>query len=226
MSSPISSSGFSTPSSFAGGLPMARRTMQRSAYYFAYGSNLSPTQMEQRCPGSIAKGLALLPDWSFIVNERGFANVMPTGALAHEVDMMRRKGTLSPVAESLDIGAEEGVWGVLYHLCPEDEKMLDITEGAGFACIKYYADVEVLLPARPRSAASSSTSSSQNESEAEARSYMVPALIYVDRHRVKPSMPREDYVARMNRGIEEAQARYGLPEGYVQRAIRPFIPSR
>ncbi|KAI6514532.1 hypothetical protein MCOR10_008603 [Pyricularia oryzae] len=224
MSSPISSSGFSTPSSFTGGLPMARRTMQRSACYFAYGSNISPTQMESRCPGSIAKGLALLPDWSFIVNERGFANVIPTGALAHEVDVMRRKGSLSPVAESLEIGAEEGVWGVLYHLCPEDEKMLDITEGAGFACIKYYADVEVLLPARPRSTGSSSTSSS--ESEAEANSYMVPALIYVDRHRVKPSMPREDYVARMNRGIEEAQARYGLPEGYVQRAIRPFIPSR
>ncbi|KAI0837112.1 hypothetical protein F5Y06DRAFT_92183 [Hypoxylon sp. FL0890] len=43
--------------------------------YFAYGSNLSPTQMQARCPLSSPIGLAHLPGWTWLINERGYANI-------------------------------------------------------------------------------------------------------------------------------------------------------
>ena len=50
--------------------------------YFAFGSNLSSTQMRSRCPGAAAVGLAFLPGYDFIINERGFANVVPSNTTA------------------------------------------------------------------------------------------------------------------------------------------------
>ncbi|MDX2287876.1 MAG: gamma-glutamylcyclotransferase family protein [Hyphomicrobiaceae bacterium] len=54
--------------------------------YFAYGSNMSPRQMARRCPGSRAIGRAVLADWSFIINTRGAANIVPAdGLVVHGV---------------------------------------------------------------------------------------------------------------------------------------------
>jgi len=45
-------------------------------YYFAYGSNMSPRQMQRRCPGSRPVGAARLPGWRFIITTRGGANIV------------------------------------------------------------------------------------------------------------------------------------------------------
>lgn len=49
--------------------------------YFAYGSNLLPRQMAQRCPGAKPVARAVLPGYRFLINTRGVATIakMPKG---------------------------------------------------------------------------------------------------------------------------------------------------
>lgn len=49
-------------------------------------------------------------------------------------------------------------------------------------------------------------------------------LVYVDLKRIAPSTPREEYVYRMNRGVDDA-VKCGVPEGYVEGVIRGYIPA-
>jgi gamma-glutamylcyclotransferase len=49
-----------------------------SCVYFGYGSNLSPRTMKQRCPDSLFIGLAILQDWKWMINETGYANIVPS----------------------------------------------------------------------------------------------------------------------------------------------------
>ena len=45
--------------------------------YFAYGSNMLPAQMADRCPGAQAVGTAALHGWRFFFNTRGSAAIRP-----------------------------------------------------------------------------------------------------------------------------------------------------
>lgn len=55
-------------------------------FYFAYGSNMSPAQMQRRCPGAQFAGRAALRDWRLIIMRRGAANIVrEPGALTHGV---------------------------------------------------------------------------------------------------------------------------------------------
>lgn len=45
-------------------------------YYFAYGSNMDPRQMQQRCPGAIPVGIGNLPFYKTIINSRGVASII------------------------------------------------------------------------------------------------------------------------------------------------------
>ena len=54
--------------------------------YFAYGSNLSATQMAGRCPGATDPRPAVLADHDWLINQRGVATVEPfTGSEVHGV---------------------------------------------------------------------------------------------------------------------------------------------
>ena len=44
--------------------------------YFAYGSNMNPTQMGNRCPAAVALGVVTLPGWDIAINERGVATIL------------------------------------------------------------------------------------------------------------------------------------------------------
>jgi hypothetical protein len=81
------------------------------AVYAAYGSNMDPAQMLQRCPSSPFSGTGWIPGWrlTFGAEDLGWE-----GALA----------TLVP-----DDGAP-GVFVALYDLTPADEAALDAFEGA------------------------------------------------------------------------------------------------
>lgn len=46
-------------------------------FYFAYGSNMSPAQMAERCPGARALGAAALQSWRFHITTRGSASIRP-----------------------------------------------------------------------------------------------------------------------------------------------------
>ncbi|MEO6445689.1 MAG: gamma-glutamylcyclotransferase family protein [Gemmatimonadaceae bacterium] len=52
--------------------------------YFAYGSNMDVSQMEQRCPGAVCRGVGTLADHRFVINRRGVATLVPhPGGLVH-----------------------------------------------------------------------------------------------------------------------------------------------
>lgn len=88
--------------------------------YFAYGSNLSPTQMRNRCPSSPLSStpLAILHDYEWFIGERGYANIRPK------------------------IGKE--VVGLLYVMDSNDERRLDLAEGVPWAYERHKLEVEVL----------------------------------------------------------------------------------
>lgn len=79
--------------------------------YFGYGSNLWKHQMVKRCPTSEYLGVARLSGYRWIINERGYANV---------VEMAGNKTE----GETKDV-----VWGLVYKLQREDEQGLDKNEG-------------------------------------------------------------------------------------------------
>lgn len=101
--------------------------------YFAYGSNMSTAQMRQRCPYSMPIGLGFLPGWRWIINERGYANI---------------------VQQDSQTGA--GVFGLLYLLPPRDEDSLDVFEGVGYAYGKSKVDVTWKLDGEKKSIAGGS----------------------------------------------------------------------
>ncbi|KAI0106737.1 hypothetical protein F4814DRAFT_68928 [Daldinia grandis] len=154
--------------------------------YFAYGSNLSSVQMRKRCPKSTPVGLAYLSGWTWIINERGYANIVE------------------------DRSQTGGIYGIVYRLHPNDEPSLDFNEGVPWAYERRFIEVEGLA----------STPVDQ-----EKISEKIQVLAYIDFNRTRPSHPRNEYIYRMNNGIEEAMARWGLPEKYVDSVIRPSIPA-
>lgn len=55
-------------------------TLPRLPYpvvYFAYGSNLHPDRMEQRCPGAVPLGTAELDNHRVVIGDRGVATIIP-----------------------------------------------------------------------------------------------------------------------------------------------------
>ncbi|KAI0975227.1 hypothetical protein F4678DRAFT_419675 [Xylaria arbuscula] len=207
--------------------------------YFAYGSNLSTTQMQQRCPQSTAIGLARLTDWTWIINQRGYANIVLERPLTAD-----EKGTKSITSDGHDPSTDPGaeVYGLVYRLHPDDEPTLDRYEGVGYAYEKWTATIprtEFFEPSPARDASSSATASSRKAkakrptretkkildsvvvSEFDDR---VQMLVYIDTARTDTSDPKEEYIDRMNVGIEEAME-WGLSTAYVDRVIRPYIPS-
>jgi len=198
--------------------PPQQQQQPETLLYFAFGSNLSSTQMRSRCPGTKAVGLAFLRDYEFIINERGFANVVPTRSGTSASASSTTTTTATTAGDGVGGG---GVYGVLYRLAsPSEKERLDGYEGVPFAYEDLVLEVEQLtssggLPAGAASDNSSTTSAAVT----------VQALVYVDRQRVVPAAPRAEYVVRMNNGIREAVAEWGLPKIYVRDVMRRYIPA-
>ncbi|KAK8043608.1 Cholestenol Delta-isomerase [Apiospora rasikravindrae] len=211
--------------------------------YFAYGSNLAFTQMRKRCPTAYPIGLGHLRGWTWIINERGFANIVkddpaPTTASSDTVAATKsdNNSTLTGAAGDEQAAENEqaakpyhdltvsqasaptGVYGVLYALLPADEEQLDTYEGVPTAYEKATLDVEVVK-------GSTSHSISYNE-YCRFDGHLLPTLVYIDRHRVSADWPRPEYVERMNRGIAEARRDWDFPDDYVDQVMRNFIPEK
>jgi gamma-glutamylcyclotransferase (GGCT)/AIG2-like uncharacterized protein YtfP len=88
--------------------------------YAAYGSNMSPAQMAERCPHSPQQGTGWLEGWRLTF---GGADIGWEGALATVVE-----------------DADERVFVVLYELSEGDERALDRWDGA---TIGYYRKFRV-----------------------------------------------------------------------------------
>ena len=88
--------------------------------YAAYGSNMSPAQMAERCPHSPQQGTGWLEGWRLTF---GGADIGWEGALATVVE-----------------DADERVFVVLYELSEGDERALDRWDGV---TIGYYRKLKV-----------------------------------------------------------------------------------
>lgn len=159
--------------------------------YFAYGSNLSTEQMRTRCPTSTAIGLGFLPGWRWLINERGFANVLPPS---------------SPAPTPAD--AAGGVFGLLYLLPPRDEESLDVFEGVPDSYDKVQCQVRWVRDGDAK--------------EIPGGGQVVTSLVYVDEKRVQESEPRDEYIGRMERGIEDVVRNWGMEEEYANRVMRRY----
>jgi hypothetical protein len=104
--------------------------------YFAYGSNMDPAQMRERCAGSRSRGIGLLADYRL-----GFLRWSP------------RRGH---AVASIEAFRGASVWGVLYDMTAEDWTSLHPYEGhisEGHADNRYdLIRVDVLCEAVPVSA--------------------------------------------------------------------------
>ena len=184
--------------------------------YFGYGSNLWLHQMQLRCPTSQYLGVARLPNYSWIINDRGYANVVERGEAETKVEAEAKDQAADQAAAKAGNSstATDAVYGLLYSLLPPDEARLDVNEGVPEAYTKetlgvdFWASdprvedgwVDVSRPAQGRD-----------------------ALVYIDRKRVTGSRPKKEYVYRMNMGIRDA-VKMGVPRGYVDAVMRKFIP--
>ncbi|KAH7160005.1 hypothetical protein B0J13DRAFT_540141 [Dactylonectria estremocensis] len=162
--------------------------------YFAYGSNLSTEQMRQRCPYSTPVGLAYLEGWKWFINGRGYANV---AQVASDDGEGKGKGKASNA---------EGVYGLLYLLPPQDEELLDGYEGVPYDYQKYQVDVKW----------------ARGDGQDDGQDGSLRALIYVDGEETSEDAPRDEYVGRMERAIEDAVDNWGLDKCYADRVMRRF----
>lgn len=169
-----------------------------STVYFGYGSNLWRSQMGQRCPTSAYLGIARLNNYKWIINERGYANVV----------QINRRHSKADAAKSY----EDEVWGLVYTLQTNDEKRLDRNEGVPFAYTKEVLECDFW--------AVEDGAGPANVTEKPKQTGM---LVYINRDMVDPSEPKREYIYRMNMGINDA-VKEGVPKSYVERVMRKFIP--
>ncbi|KAI0187255.1 hypothetical protein F4808DRAFT_463571 [Astrocystis sublimbata] len=224
-------------------------SQKKTRLYFAYGSNLSTTQMQNRCPSSTPMGLAHLQGWTWIINRRGYANIVINRhqpvSHDHKPEEKTQASDDSFREQPPNTTAGPGVYGLMYQLNPEDEKRLDMYEGVGYAYERVM--LEVVWAAVPdanngHGASPSATNPSfrpdpllpgdvsEHQAHEQATSRMpgkkVEALVYVDFRNITPSTPKREYVGRMNVGIQEASGKWGLPHSYIDKVMRPYIPLR
>ncbi|KAJ5128408.1 hypothetical protein N7448_002127 [Penicillium atrosanguineum] len=201
--------------------------------YFAYGSNLSPSQMKQRCtinPALSGKPVAIatLSKWRWLICEAGYANVLPPPG-------MRVGPQDSDIAHKVPVsGKIDAVYGVLYEMDPDDEFILDGYEG-----VDHQADeadgAKVPIEVRPKEQGEGDYNKWYFPAEVVKwigdddhplkmeRGELVPTLVYVDEERVILAPPKAEYIPRMNRAIRECEA-LGVPGHWLEEVLRKFIP--
>lgn len=182
--------------------------------YFAFGSNLSLAQMATRCPHSLYIGRAVLHDYLWQINTRGFANVVPCPG--------------------------HSVQGLVYQIDPADEASLDRSEGVSRACyakgrcgVDLYPAPQALYrrptafivgKGGPRSMLERALLLGGEGDITETGPICdVRVLVYIDPLRVEWGEPREEYVGRINTGIRDAVT-LGVSREYVDEVMRPSVP--
>ena len=105
------------------------------------------------------------------------------------------------------------VYGLMYALTSDDEDNLDQNEGVPDSYTKEMMKVDFWA------------SSNGEKVDITTKPEKKTALVYIDRKRLTDASPKEEYIYRMNRGIDDAIA-MGIPANYVQKYLRPFIPEQ
>lgn len=210
---------------------IAPRQTKPRPLYFAYGSNLSFTQMRLRCtcnPDLSSKPVAIarLDRWRWLICQAGYANVMPPAEF--RVGKEADEGENVPVS-----GEEDTVYGVLYEMDIQDERLLDGYEGVDHSALPSRATHNVPAHIRPTEQGygdynkwyvPATVTVWLDEKQKEQREGgVIETLVYVDEERVKLGPPRDEYIPRMNRAIREAET-LGFPKKWADEVMRKSIP--
>lgn len=170
--------------------------------------------------------VGVLKGWRWVIGIRGFANIVKCVETTQSIG-----GEGKEMYDGL-------VYGLIYSLSNDgqDEKGLDKAEGVPWAYGKIWIDIEVVKSPNTfiHSNSNSNTDFDTNTDPEmmvdremvgrEDSKRIVRALVYVD-PRAGTGKARDEYVVRMNRGIEEAVGR-GLPVGWVVGVLRGWIPAQ
>jgi len=210
-------------------LPADMTSSKTGTFYFAFGSNLSPSQMKLRLNASpdSSKPIAIarLDAHAWIICQRGYANVVALPA-------------------NNKASHENTSWGVLYNLSAEDEARLDMFEGhddrrnpspevnpdpskqqevpylqGEWDYNKHYLPLTVTKWLKDPNQYGASV---PDWSEGHDQQISVRALVYVDEVRTQPGKINQEYIGRMNRAIRES-VELGLPQGWVDAVMRKYI---
>jgi gamma-glutamylcyclotransferase len=182
-------------------LMMTTSTINQTIY-FGYGSNLWLHQMTLRCPESVFLGIGKIPSYNWIINDRGYANIVEVSS--------------SSTISSQDITPTE-VWGLIFRLSSSDERNLDENEGVPFVYTKEKIKAD-FWPALSEGNTDTPIDVRKDPQEASM-------MVYIDRKRVTESQPKTEYIYRMNMGISDA-LRLGIPKTYIDNVLRKFIPEQ
>lgn len=192
--------------------------------YFAYGSNLSPTQMRSRCAfhpaiSGTPVALARLDGWRWFINQMGYANVYPPVGLRSQSQSTAAAAAAGDGEGIPQSGDEDAVFGVLYEMARDDERLLDGYEGVDWDALPSSSaggvSGGVSGAIRPREQGSGDYNKwylpakitrwlddEQRVARGEREEQTV--LVYVDEERVRVGPPKKEYIARMDRAIREA----------------------
>lgn len=106
------------------------------------------------------------------------------------------------------------VWGMLYVLDEGDGRRLDQAEGVPVAYVKRWLDVEVVRG-----------NAAEGKGIGEGRGItgeVVKALVYIDEKRTDEGVCKEEYMHRMNRGLEDAM-HLGMEREWVEGNVRRWV---
>lgn len=100
------------------------------------------------------------------------------------------------------------MYGFVYEIGSKDEQSLDGYEGVPSAYEKKTIPLELII--------------GSGDGETEKRT--IDALVYIDGIRTSRDLPKTEYIQRINMAIKDALQK-GIPQSFVDKYIRPFIPS-
>lgn len=196
--------------------------------YFAFGSNLSYTQMRSRCKynpeiSGVPLAIGRLNGWRWIICERGYANVV-------------RCGRDNDAVDGDDVEDENAVYGVIYSMTELDELFLDGYEGVDADAPDTSSDSSIDPEIRPAEQGSGCYNKwylpvtvtewvDERTRDSYSGQQKLSVLVYVDEYRCGESLPKKEYISRMNRGIREA-ASLGLSQRWVDKVVRRYIPEQ
>jgi hypothetical protein len=168
--------------------------------------------MATRCPGSSYVGRAVLPDYRWQINERGYANILPSpGSSVHGL--------------VFELGVDPSS-------SSSDEARLDRSEGVHNGAYTKKMCAVVLYPARRRvktSRAAAQLERGDPVGGVSAREGLPrvedDVLVYLSDEFVRPGSPRNEYVDRINNGVRDA-VEMGVPAAYFTNVVREWVPER
>ncbi|KAJ5210222.1 hypothetical protein N7491_010029 [Penicillium cf. griseofulvum] len=203
-------------------------------YYFAFGSNMSLTQMAERCPGSTFIGKATLRGYKWQINQRHVANIVK-------------------VTEDVSSGpADQGdvVEGLVFSITDKDRRTLDRKEGIKLGVYERVV-LNVLLERHPNltekktafvrdrlqdksydigeNAANPqpklpvlSKKSPPSVRSPAAEIEEIEAITYLSTKYTDDGLIRLEYVQRMENAINDA-VKLNMSRDFVERYLEPYI---